>query len=130
MSGWLRSIRSGVFSLATVLAALAGGGSACTSAWNESGPPPFTAAETNNALRPLKALEQRCYEGSESQHNKQKVLVEFILYIGEKGEVRSEPVGGDLVPPIIECLRTGLDTLKFPAKGVSDQLRVTVQLGT
>jgi hypothetical protein len=77
----------------------------------------------------VKALEQRCYEGSESQRNKQKVLLEYVLYIDERGAVNSDPVGGDFVPPLIECMRLGLDTLQFPAKGVTDQLRLTVQLG-
>jgi hypothetical protein len=101
---------------------------ACTSAWNE-GPPPYTPAETNNALRPVKEIERRCYEGSESQKQKLVVQLDFTLYVNERGEVRSEPVGGDLAPDLIECVRTGLDTLKFPGKGEADQIHLDVQLG-
>lgn len=119
-STWLRTLSA---------ACLACGFVACTSAWNESGPPPFTAAETNDALKPVKVLEQRCYEGSESQRHNQKVHLEYVLYIDKQGAVTSDPVGGEYVPPLIECMRLGLDTLKFPAKGVTDQLRLTVQLG-
>jgi hypothetical protein len=103
--------------------------SACTSAWNETGPPPFTAAETNAALKPVKQLELQCYEGSESQRQKLEVQLEFVLYVDEHGHVTSVPKAGDLAPPLIECMRKGLDTLKFPAKGVTDQLHLSVQLG-
>lgn len=129
MKHWPRRERSGWpgFSIALAYWALAAFG--CTSAWNEKGPPPFTAAETNNALRPVNDIERRCYEGSESEQRKLAVELEFVLYVNESGNVRSEPVGGDLAPELIECVRKGLDTLKFPAKGASDQLHLQVQLG-
>jgi hypothetical protein len=125
VSGWQRCISRYVVSAACFASAAA----ACTSAWNQSGPPPFTAAETNDALEPVKALERRCYDGSESQRNKQKVHLEYVLYIDAQGGVNSDPVAGDFVPPLIDCMRTGLDSLKFPAKGVADQLHLSVQLG-
>ena len=58
------------------------------------------------------------------------VRLEFIVYVDEQGEVRSDPVEGDLHDPgLSECLRTGLDTLQFPAKGEADQLHLTFELG-
>jgi hypothetical protein len=123
VSGWTRSVGRGVGSAAWVVCV------ACTSAWSESGPPPFTAAETNRALAPVKGLESRCYEGSESQRANRIVWLQFVLYVDEHGAVRSDPVAGDLEPRVIECLRAGLDSLKFPAKGERDQLRLDVQLG-
>jgi hypothetical protein len=87
------------------------------------------SAETNRALAPVKELESRCYEGSASQREKRSVRLQFVLYVDEHGAVRSVPVGGDLEPRVIECLRAGLDSLEFPAKGERDQLRLDVQLG-
>jgi hypothetical protein len=122
---------SGLWSsgLCAAFLALACTSSACTSAWNETGPPPFTAAETNDALKPVKQLESQCYAGSESQQKQLVVHLEFVLYVDAQGNVSSDPVGGDLAPPLIECMRKGLDTLKFPAKGATDQLHLSVQLG-
>jgi hypothetical protein len=77
----------------------------------------------------VKSFESRCYEGSESQQAKKIVRLAFVLYVDEHGAVRSDPIGGDLEPRVIECLRVGLDSLKFPAKRERDQLRLDVQLG-
>jgi hypothetical protein len=123
VSAWLRSVIGGIGSAAWLA------GAACTSAWNESGPPPFTAAETNRALAPVKEFESRCYEGSDSQRAKRVVRLEYVLYVDEHGAVRSDPIAGDLEPRVIECMRAGLDSLKFPAKRERDQLRLDVQLG-
>lgn len=125
MTHWRRCERGGI-AVAVWSVAAACGIAACVSG---GGPPPFTAAETNKALAPVKEIEQRCYEGSESQQKKRVAHLEFILYVSEQGNVKSEPVGGDLAPDLIECVRHGLDTLKFPAKGEADQLHLDVQLG-
>lgn len=106
------------------IVALAG----CTSGWN-GGTPPYTAAETDRALRPLKELEPRCYSQSQSKLEKRAVRLEFVLYVDERGAVRSDPV---LVDPhdaaLTECLRAGLNALQFPAKGERDQIRVSFDL--
>jgi hypothetical protein len=100
---------------------------ACTS--GRGSPPPFSAAETDRALRPLKELEPRCYAKSQSKLEKRAVRLEFVLYVDERGAVRSDPV---VVDPrdaaLTECLRAGLDALQFPAKGESDQIRVSFDL--
>lgn len=106
------------------IVALAG----CTSG-RSGGPPPYTAAETERALRPLKELEPRCYAQSESKQQNRAVRLEFVLYVDARGAVRSDPV---LVDPrdaaLTECLRAGLDSLHFPAKGEPDQIRVSFDL--
>jgi hypothetical protein len=77
----------------------------------------------------VSSLESRCYAGSDAQRAKRTVQIQYVLYVDERGAVRSEPVGGDLDPKLIECMRHGLDALKFPAKGERDQLRLVAQLG-
>jgi hypothetical protein len=114
-----RGVWFGLFASAALMA--------CTS--GRGGPPPFTAAETERALRPIKQLEPRCYADSQSKHEKRGVRLEFVLYVDERGSVRSDPV---LVDPrdaaLTECLRAGLDALHFPAKGESDQIRISFDL--
>jgi hypothetical protein len=107
-----------------VLLLLAAG---CQSSW--SGRPPFTAAETERALAPVKALQRRCYDDSQSRLTGRHVGLEFLLFVDEHGAVRSDPVQGDPHDPaLIECLRAGLDSLHFPAKGEREQLRVSFDL--
>lgn len=107
-----------------VLLLLAAG---CQSSW--SGRPPFTAAETERALAPIKALQQRCYDDSQSRLTGRRVSLEFLLFVDERGAVRSDPVQGDPHDPaLIECLRAGLDSLQFPGKGEREQLRVNFDL--
>jgi len=104
-------------------------GAACTSAWGETAGP-FTAAETERALAPVKQLQARCYTGSASQAARRMVRLEFSVYVDERGTLRSDPIAGDLRDPgLTECMRTGLDTLRFPAKGEADQLRLSFELG-
>lgn len=108
----------------SVLLLLAAG---CQSSW--SGRPPFTAAETERALAPVKALQQRCYDDSQSRLTGRHVQLEFLLFVDEQGAVRSDPVRGDPHdPPLIECLRAGLDGLHFPGKGEREQLRLSFDL--
>jgi hypothetical protein len=100
----------------------------CTSAWNDE-QLVYSAEETDKALAPLRPLQQRCYAGSLSQQAKQLVKLEFILDVDKRGTVQSDPRGGySADPALLECLRTGIDTLRFPAKGERDQVRVGLEL--
>jgi hypothetical protein len=97
----------------------------CTSAWNDGARPPYTAAETNRALAPGSNLKARCYDGSLSRRQQRAVRLEFILYVDEHGAVRSAPVVGDPRDPrLVECMRSGLDTLRFPPKRAAEQLHL------
>ena len=101
----------------------------CTSAWNDPERLTYSAAETNRALAPLRQLERRCYADSLSQRAQRAVKLEFVLYIDAQGDVRSDPrqaLPAD--PELLECVRTGLNELHFPAKGEADQLRVGLEL--
>ena len=101
----------------------------CVSGWSQSGPPPFSPAETEHALAPVKGLEQRCYADSQSQRDRRHVQLEFLLFVDEHGSVRSDPVQGDPHDPaLIECLRAGLNGLQFPAENVRDQVHVSFDL--
>jgi hypothetical protein len=103
---------------------------ACTSAWNESGPP-FSRAETDRALAPVQRLEARCYAGSSSARAKQPVRFVFMLYVDGQGQVHAEPkIAEPSVPEMIECVRHQLDTLRFPAKGKSDQVQLDFEFGS
>ena len=95
-----------------------------------SGPAPYTAAEVDRSLAPVRDLEARCYAGSSSKVDGRPVRLEFILYIDERGGVRSDPVAGDLRDPdLTDCMRKGLDALRFEPKNASDQLRLAFDLG-
>jgi hypothetical protein len=103
---------------------------ACTSAWNDSGPPPYTAAETDRALAPIKPMQVDCYAASQSARDKRSVKLEFMLYVDEQGAVHSEPqLAEPHDPGLIECMRRGLDGLQFPKRGEHDELRLQFQLG-
>jgi hypothetical protein len=101
----------------------------CTSAWKDGERLTYTADETNRALAPVRPLQQRCYAGSASEREKRAVALQFILYIDAHGAVRSDPQAGyPSDPALLECLRTGLNELQFPAKGEADQFRVNIEL--
>lgn len=89
---------------------------------------PYSQSEVARALAPLRGLEQRCYAGSTSARAKQSVSYEFIAYVDARGDVRAEPVISDARDArLLECLRTGIDALRFPAKG-ADQFHLTFAL--
>jgi hypothetical protein len=74
-------------------------------------------------------MQRRCYEGSASQREKRPAKLEFRLFIDAQGGVRSDTFTGyPRDPQLLECLRQGLDTLRFPAKGETDQLRIGIDL--
>lgn len=101
----------------------------CASAWANPERIVYSADETQRALAPLRPLQQRCYAGSASQQDKRHVQIEFLLFVDEKGGVRSNPEAGyPSDPALLECLRAGLNDLRFPAKGETDQIRVGVEL--
>jgi hypothetical protein len=102
---------------------------ACTSAWNDPDRLTYTAAETVHALAPLRQLERRCYDDSSSKLAQRPVKLEFVLYIDAQGLVHSAPREGyPADPALLECLRTGLNELRFPAKGEADQVRIGLEL--
>lgn len=103
---------------------------ACTSAWNDSGPPPFTAAETNRALQPVPASKARCYDGSDSKRRGLAARLTFIVYVREDGTVHTEPASAQPHDPeLIDCMRRALDELRFPAKDKTDQLVLQFEMG-
>lgn len=102
----------------------------CASSWAAPERVVFSADETQRALTPLRTLQQRCYAGSASRSERRPVRLEFLLFVDEQGAVRSDPLTGYASDPaLLECLRTGLDQLRFPAKGETDQIRVGLELG-
>jgi hypothetical protein len=107
--------------------------SACTSAWNQTGPAPFSQAETNRALAPVHELQARCYDHSASAREKLHVRFEFMLYVNGQGLVHAEPRLAEPavpdMPVLIECVRHQLDALRFPAKGASDQVQLQFEFG-
>lgn len=101
----------------------------CTSATFQSDRAPFSEAEVNRALAPVEQIKRTCYAGSNSQREKRRVQLEFIAYVGAKGEVHTEPAGpGTFDPALLECLRQHLDELQFPAKGREDQFHLRFDL--
>jgi hypothetical protein len=102
----------------------------CTSAWNDTGPPPFTAAETNKALAPVPHLKARCYDGSQAKRQGKLARLTYVLYVQEDGRVHTEPIAAEpWDPELIDCMRRGLDEIKFPSKGETDQVRLEFELG-
>lgn len=101
----------------------------CASSWADPERVVYSADETQRALAALRPLQQRCYAGSASQRDQRTVQLEFLLFIDEQGKVRSDPEGGyPRDPALLECLRAGLNELRFPAKGETDQIRVGLEL--
>jgi hypothetical protein len=102
---------------------------ACTSAWNDTGPAPYTAAETDRAFAPVEQLKKRCYDGSETARAGKPAKLEFMLYVDERGAVHSEPqLAEPSDPGLIDCMRVGLDALTFPARDKTDQLRLNFEM--
>lgn len=92
-------------------------------------PAPYTSAEIEHALSPVRRISARCYDGSASQLRQKVVKAEFVLTIAADGSVRSEPQAATLGDDaLIQCLRHGLDQLKFPPRE-RERLRVELELG-
>jgi hypothetical protein len=110
-------------SAAVLLACLVG----CSSA-----PPaasPFSAAETDQALAPVRRLRARCYDSSALARAGKKVVLDFKLEVEPSGSVRAIPTfaePGD--PEIIECVRGELNRVRFPARG-RDRLDLHFEMG-
>ena len=102
----------------------------CTSAWNDTGPPPFTAAETHKALAPIAHLKERCYERSQTKQQGKFARLTYLLYVEKDGRVHTEPIEAQpWDPELIDCLRRGLDEVRFPSKGKADQVVLNFELG-
>lgn len=111
----------GSFSIAIATAMLACG--------NARPPSPFTSAEVDQALAPVREIEARCYDASESKRQGRKVDMQVSLEIDRSGRVDAIP--GAVSPreaALVECVRHGLNGLRFPAKG-HDRLELDLQLG-
>lgn len=101
----------------------------CASAWADPERIVYSAEETRRALAPLPALQRRCYAGSLSEQAQRAVQLEFLLFVDKDGAVRSDPQAAyPSDPALLECLRTGLNQLRFPSKGETEQIRVGLEL--
>jgi hypothetical protein len=90
---------------------------------------PFSSAEIDRALLPVKLLRKRCYDVSRSARAATFVSLDFSLDIRDTGEVRSSPKQASVEDPeLIECVRHALDEIRFPARG-REWLRVHLELG-
>lgn len=103
--------------------------SACTSATFGSDKSPFTRAEVNRALAPAAQIERSCYAQSQSRAERRRVQLELIAYVNAQGFVHVDLLSSDARDPeLLECLRTRLEELRFPAKGEADQFRLRFEL--
>lgn len=90
---------------------------------------PYTDAEIDRALTPVRGLRARCYAPSRSAAQRARVVVDFTLAVEDDGAVRSRPKYASADDAeLLECLRHGLDALRFPARG-REWLRVHLELG-
>jgi hypothetical protein len=111
---------------ASGLLLVAGLASACASRAPAS---PFSSAEIDHALAPLKSLEARCYAGSESGRSARLAVLDFSLEVAASGSVKAVPTFAEPEEPaLLECLRQALDRLVFPARG-RDRLQLHLELG-
>lgn len=114
---------------ALLVAACTSLGVACTSAVFDPENSPFSQAETRRALAPAAQIERTCYEGSVSQKANRRVRFEYIAYVNERGLVHADPLVMDPHDPALSaCLQTRLETLRFPAKGETDQFHLRFEL--
>jgi hypothetical protein len=92
-------------------------------------PPPFTPAEIDAALVPVKALKALCYPASAAARASLVAVFDFSLDISATGQVRSVPTNASPAEPeLIECLRRGLDAIRFPERG-HDRLQLHLEMG-
>ncbi|MEY4581928.1 MAG: hypothetical protein RL701_6631 [Pseudomonadota bacterium] len=111
--------------LAMASAASCAGLAACTSAMFEADASPFSQAEITRSLSPASQFERSCYKGSQSEREHKRARFEFVAYVNEKGGVHADFVGADALDPgLLECFRTHIESLQFPAKGATDQFHL------
>jgi hypothetical protein len=104
---------------------------ACLSACSSPPPPasPFSAAETDQALSPVRRLRARCYDSSALAHAGKKIVLDFKLEVEPSGSVRAIPTFVEPDDPeIIECVRNELNQVRFPARG-RDRLDLHFEMG-
>src|ERR1700753_2124001 len=75
-----------------------------------SSPPPpkspFTDAETNQALAPVRGLRAHCYDSSALAQAHQKIVLDFELEVEPSGTVRAIPkLVQPKSPEVVECVR-------------------------
>jgi hypothetical protein len=113
-----------VLGLLTSLAPLAP--FACASPPSQS---PFSAAEINEALAPVKQLRRQCYGPSALAGARRTIQLEFQLEVGPSGNVRATPTAPQPPDPeVIECVRRELNRIAFPARG-HDRLNLHFEMG-
>ena len=89
----------------------------------------YTSAEIDQALAGIKALRARCYAGSAAGRAGRPAKFEFSVQVEESGQVRAVPTFADPEEPaLIECLRHGLNELRFPPRG-RDRVELRLELG-
>jgi len=89
----------------------------------------YSSAEVDQALAGVKALRARCYAGSAAARAGRPATFEFSVQVEESGEVRAVPTFADPEEPaLIECLRHGLNDLRFPPRG-RDRFDLRLELG-
>jgi hypothetical protein len=92
-------------------------------------PAPYTAAEVDHALAGLKGLRARCYAGSDAARAGRAAQFDFSMQISESGQVQAIPTfASPEEPALIECLRHGLNEVRFPARA-RDRLDLHLELG-
>jgi hypothetical protein len=108
-----------------VLVAVLLSGLSCT-----KGPraPVYSAAEVDQALQGVKSLQARCYAGSAAARARRVATLDFSLQIAATGQVQAIPTDAyPEEPALIECLRHGLNEVRFPARA-RDRLDLHLEL--
>jgi hypothetical protein len=91
-------------------------------------PSPFSASEIDAGLAPVKALRARCYPSSEAARSSRRASLDLSLEIAASGRVRATPTFAEPEDPqLIECLRAGLNELRFAARG-RDRIQLHLEL--
>ena len=109
------------------VAALLAGLGACSS--QQPAASPFSTAETEQALAPVRRLRAHCYDSSALAHAGKKIVLDFKLEVEPSGSVRAIPIFVEPDDPeVIECVRNELNQVRFPARG-RDRLDLHFEMG-
>ena len=93
-------------------------------------PPPYTSAEVDQAFVSVKGLRARCYAGSAAARAGRTATFDFSLLVATSGQVQAIPTfASPEEPELIECLRHGLNEVRFPARA-RDRLNLHLEIGT
>jgi hypothetical protein len=90
--------------------------------------PAYSAAEVDQALQGVKSLQARCYASSPAARARRVTTLDFSLQIAATGQVQAIPTNASPEEPaLIECLRHGLNEVRFPARA-RDRLDLHLEL--